>query len=151
MDWNIKVLKNSEYAGALKTALELRKAGKLPAAAEEQLGIMVQNIARWAIGTGVSKGKLWRTVADDEDFRAHVVMRVCMKLDRVDVTREPKEIISYLYRVAVTDGISGWLDMAGAKKRQADIVSMYDEAVQVDFNGSPCRGPARKTMNINND
>lgn len=141
MSLNIEILKDTEYAEALKEALKLRRDGTITSELDDQLGIMAHSIAQWAIASAVKAGKLWRTWSTDVDFQANVLFGVVKKLDSVDLDREPKEIIMYLYRVG-RSAIKDQLHYAGAAKRQHEEISLDGIVQTANFYGEPTGGIA---------
>lgn len=117
MGMDFKKLNGTDYACALKAALELRRSGKCPPAVDEQLGHMFYNIANWAIQERRMKGSLMAKHYEDPDFLPSVTLRVVQYADKVDLGRAPKEIIIYLKRVGNT-AINDILDYQNASKRQ---------------------------------
>ena len=116
-----RILVGTEWAGALREALVARREGKADPAIDEQVGVFAVNLARWGIATRISKGKLPESYRRDEDFRMEVVCRIIPKMDTVDLSRNPREIISYLHRCAETTAKD--LRMRDtAAKRTADIL-----------------------------
>lgn len=134
MSLNIEILKDTEYATALKEALKLRRDGSITRELDDQLGIMSHSIAQWAIASAVKAGKLWRTWSRDPDFQANVLLGVLKKIDLVDLDREPKEIITYLYRVG-RSAIKDQLHYAGAAKRQHEEVPLDGIVQAANFYG----------------
>ena len=93
-------LTGKEYAPQLKIVLVARKDGNITAKQEYDLGIYANSITQWAIASEVTAGKLYRTQSQDPDFQCDILAEVIKYMDRVDLSREPKEILIYLYRVA---------------------------------------------------
>lgn len=123
-----KNLIDTEYAEALKHALTQRRAGTITHQLDDMLGHIAYSIATWAIADEVRHGRLWRTHASDPDFRSHVIMRVVIAYDKVDVGRAPKEILKYIYRCAVNKGIRTQLESMNTQKRKHEDVP-YDECI----------------------
>lgn len=130
----LKNLTKQEYAGALKQALLQRRAGTITPAMEEDLGNMCNSIAQWAISKAVTSGKLWRTFSQDLDFQGEIIMEVVEYCDKVDLSREPKEILVYLNRVA-RSAIRDQIHKANALKRQHEEVDMQGMIPTSDFYG----------------
>lgn len=130
----MKIL-HEEYADALKEALIARKAGTIDAATDNQLGLFLQNVSRWAIASQVKAGKLWRTVSQDEDFQADVLMHVCSKLDQLELDREPKEIIVYL-KTAAQNKCRNYVRDMSRQKRQHDDVELIECDKATDIFGN---------------
>ena len=74
------------YAGALKYALALRRAGLLSPTAETELGRMLQNIGRFAIASMTSRGQRTSRTGHDPDFIADVFLYACPVCARGDLT-----------------------------------------------------------------
>lgn len=128
------VLRKKEYAGALKEALVLRRDGTITPQVDEQLGLFIYSIAAWAIGTMVREKKLYHTLAEDIDFKSDVVAGVSRYIDRVDLGREPKEIIYYLYR-AGRNAITDILKKNSRAKRQHEDVGLLEVDLVANFYG----------------
>lgn len=127
--------KEYEYAGALKDAIALRRSGNIDAATDTLLGNIVNGIAQWAIASEVVKGRLWRTFAHDEDFCAHVRLKALQAVDKVDLGREPKEILKFIKRSAERDGIKHYIRDVNRKKRLHTDVQILDCDIAADFYG----------------
>lgn len=130
------VLKNTEYAGALKEALVLRRDGTITAQMDEQLGLFIYSIAAWSIGAMVQERKLYHELAEDIDFKSEVVLGVSKYIDRVDLSREPKEIIRYL-SMAGRNAITDILKRNSRTKRQHEDVAIQDADITANFYGEP--------------
>ena len=136
----LSILRNEEYAAALKSALTMRREGTIDRDMDNQLGLFAYNIAQWAIAQSVVKGQLWRSFSRDPDFNSDVLCVVVAYLDRVNLDREPKEILVYLYRVA-RSAIRDLVKKATAGKRQHEECDIDSATVATDFYGRIC-GPA---------
>ena len=122
-----------DYAPALKEAIRRRREHTLDFESEAQLGRMCINIAMWAMTSAYNKGKLWTELAFSQDFRADIVLGVVSGLDKVDIEREPKEVLIYLFNVGRTT-INDRIKNMSAKKRTADIVPIDDVPnIETDF------------------
>ena len=132
----LSILRNKEYATALKEALKMRREGTIDRATDDQLGLFAYNIAQWAMASSVQKGKLWRTFSQDPDFQSDVTMGVIAYLDKVNLDREPKEILVYLYRVALST-IRDLIDKANAAKRLHEECDIEEMTLTCDFYGRP--------------
>lgn len=130
----LSILRNQEYASALKEALGMRRNGTIDRATDDQLGLFAYNIAQWAMASSVQKGKLWRSFSQDPDFQSDVIMGVVSYLDKVDLNRNPKEILVYLYRVALST-IRDLIDKANAAKRQHEESDIDGITLKADFYG----------------
>ena len=136
----LEILRNVEYAVALKDALALRRIGIIDSEMNDQIGIFCWNIAQWAIARDVKYGKLWRTFSQDADFQSDVCTSVLSYVDKVNLDREPKEILVYLYRVA-RSAIRDLVKKATAGKRQHEECDIDSATVATDFYGR-ISGPA---------
>lgn len=136
----LSILRNEEYAEALKSALIMRRERTIDRDTDNQLGLFAFNIAQWAIAQSVVKGQLWRSFSGDPDFNSDVLCAVVSYFDRVNLDREPKEIIVYLYRVA-RSAIRDLVKKATAGKRQHEECEIESATVATDFYGRIC-GPA---------
>lgn len=130
----LTVLRNEEYATALKEALKMRRDGTIDRATDDQLGLFAYNIAQWAIAASVQKGQLWRSFSSDTDFQSDVLLTVVSYLDKVDLDRQPKEILVYLYRVA-RSAIRDLVDKATAAKRQHEECDIEGITLTTNFYG----------------
>lgn len=132
----LTILRNEEYATALKEALKMRREGTIDRATDDQLGLFAYNIAQWAIAASVQKKQLYRSMSGDIDFQSDVLTVVVAYLDKVDLDRQPKEILVYLYRVA-RSAIRDLVDKATAGKRQHEEVEVEGYVLTSDFYGRP--------------
>jgi hypothetical protein len=130
----LKNLTGTEYAERLKEAIVSRRAGNISPKLDVELGNMCNSIAQWAISKAVTSGKLWRTFSQDPDFQGEIIMEVVEYCDKVDLSREPKEILVYLNRVA-RSAIRDQIHKANALKRQHEEVDMLGMVPTVDFYG----------------
>lgn len=130
----LEILKDVEYATAMKEALILRRNGTITRPLDDQLGLFAYNIAQWAISEAILAGKLWRTFAHDEDFQANVLMTVLRYMDKVNLDRRPKEIIVYLKKTARSN-IRDQIMAANALKRQHDDVPLDGAVIATDIYG----------------
>lgn len=130
----LSILRNEEYASALKSALTMRREGTIDRDTENQLGLFAFNIAQWAIAQSVVKGQLWRSFSCDPDFNSDVLCVVVAYLDKVNLDREPKEILVYLYRVA-RSAIRDLVKKATAGKRQHEECDIAAATIATDFYG----------------
>ena len=129
----MKNLISTEYAEALKVALQKRRDGTITMPMDDQLGHIAYSIASWAVADEVKAGRLWRTHATDDDFKSFVLMNVVKAYDKVDVNRAPKEILRYIYRCAVNKGIRTQLESMNCLKRKHESVP-YDDCVNGEAN-----------------
>lgn len=132
-------LNNVEYANALKEALIMRRNGTIPPQIDNQLGIMSYNIANWAICEALKDKTLFPEHVDGSpDFRSEITAKVCLYLDRVNLDREPKEILVYLKRVA-SSSIRDFIKRINRAKRKHEDVPLEDADLEADFYGR-CTG-----------
>lgn len=134
----IENLVNTEYAGALKEALVMRRAGTIDPATDDALGVFMYNIAAWGIADRVRQGKLPEEYRTDPDVRGDVLAMIAPKFDTVDLTRAPKEIITYLARCAST-AAKDLRKKETRKKRQHEEVDIEGVVVVADFYGQNTR------------
>lgn len=132
----LSILRNEEYATALKEAIKMRREGTIDSATDDQLGLFAYNIAQWAIATSVQKGQLWIAFSQDIDFQSDVLVKVVEYLDKVNLDREPKEILIYLYRVA-RSAIRDLVDKANTGKRKHEEACIDGVSITTDFYGRP--------------
>ena len=133
----IQILRNVEYAEALKKAIELRRLGRITKSENDQLGIFLYNVAKWAIAHSIENGKLWFSFAKDYDFQMSITATVIDYADRVDLDRKPKEILVYLFRVA-RSAIRDMVKKATAGKRQHEECEIESATLSTDFYGRIC-------------
>ena len=131
----LETLVDTEYAEALKEAIGMRRSGTIDAATDSQLGIFAYNIARWAVMDKIAENKLPVEVASDEDFMGWVVVSVVSYLDKVDMEKEPKQILVYLHRVAGS-AARDLLAKSQAKKRQHEDVQLEGIIFEANFYGA---------------
>lgn len=93
-----------DYAAELKQVLLDREAGRLTPEMDGRLAEMFCGIARWVVYKGQREGKVPAKFATDPDFMADVLAGIIAGANKADLTREPKEIIVYIYRCGVTTG-----------------------------------------------
>ena len=139
----MSMLKNHEdyeYAGALKEAIAMRRAGTIDMRTDDMLGHCLYSIAQWAISDYVRTGRLVPETAHDIDFQALVVLKVAEAVNRVDLSRKPKEILAYLKNAAEQEGIKNQLRYMGAKKRNASTVRTMDCDIVADIYGRMVEG-----------
>ena len=123
-----------EYAEALKSAIVMRRNGTINAATDTELGHICNSIAEWATADMVRKGKLWRTFSQDEDFMAHVRLYVVRSIDKVDIEKQPKQMLVYMKNCG-TNAINHFIRDANRKKRQHEDVAIFDVEMKADFYG----------------
>lgn len=134
----IENLVNTEYADALKEALAMRRNGNIDQATDDALGVFMYNIAAWGIADRVRQGNLPDEYRSDPDVRGEVLAMIMPKFDTVDLSREPKEIITYLSRCAST-AAKDLRKKQTRKKRQHEEVDIEGVVVVSDFYGRSTR------------
>lgn len=139
----IPILRNVEYAEALKDAIELRRLGRITKSENDQLGIFLYNVAKWAIAHSVENGQLWCSFAKDYDFQMSITATVIAYADRVDLDRKPKEILVYLFRVA-RSAIRDVVKKANTRKRRHDECGLFDSDITADFYGNIAKSKEAK-------
>jgi len=112
----------------------MRREGTASAQVDEQLGLFIYSIAAWSIGSMVRERKLYHELAEDIDFKSEVVLGVSKYIDRVDLNREPKEIIRYL-SMAGRNAITDILKKNSRSKRQHEDVPIQDADIVANFYG----------------
>lgn len=128
-------LHGEEYSEALREALRLRRNRTITPAIDDALGNILYSISQWAIADSVKAGRLWRTMSQNEDFQADVLVAVVSYCDQVDLNRQPKEILTYLYKVA-NSRIRDLIIRSNRKKHKHEDVPI-DFAVEIaDFYGN---------------
>jgi hypothetical protein len=130
----LEILKDVEYATALKDAIVMRRNGTITRPVDDQLGLFAYNITQWAIAEAILDGQLWRTHAHDEDFVSAVLLYVVRCFDKVNLEREPKEIAVYLKRCgrsAIRDQIASM----NALKRAHEEIPLEGAIVATDIYG----------------
>lgn len=123
------------YAGALRYALALKRAGLLSPAAETELGRMLQNIGRFAIASMTSRGQLTSRTGHDPDFIADVYLYACIVCERADLTMSGKAIFSYIVK-GVKNRIKNRLRNASTMSRTAVLVDVENVSALCDFDGT---------------
>ena len=145
---NIANLVNTDYADALKEALVMRRNGTIDPATDDQLGVFAYNIATWAIADRIRLGQIPETYRNDPDFRGDVLAMFLGKIDTVDLNREPKEIIKYLYSCAYTSAKDlRKRDTRG--KRKHEDVDLDCATLVADFYGNPMQDAVGFVVELN--
>lgn len=135
----IQNLVNTDYAVALKEALVMRREGTIDPATDDQLGLFAYNIAMWAIADRVKAGMFPESYRGDADFLGDVVASFVARFDTVDLSREPKEIIKYLYTCA-SRAAKDLRKRDTRAKRKHDDVDIESATMVADFYGRPVIG-----------
>lgn len=129
---------NHNYSGKLKEALVARSQGTLTPSMETTLGNCIYSVARWVMGTQVSRGELSHEMGDDEDLCSHVMVKLLEAIDKVDLTMAPEQIITYLFNAGKLNGVKHFIRDANCAKRKHDDVELADATLEVDFYGNIC-------------
>lgn len=119
---------SKDVSEALKAALILRRDGKMDRATEDMLGMVIYNIARWAVADSSSAS------LDDEDLISELQLHILKKLDKANLDRHGKAVLVYLKRAADHKII----DMHRAshrQKRSGELVELEPFTVACDIYG----------------
>lgn len=131
----LKNLKSTEYADALRDALVERRNGTIDMITDNLLGQTLWSITQWSIADMVREGKLWRTFSQDPDFQSEVLSYVVSYIDKVDLTKSPKQVLKYLYTAGRSKCIRV-VKYANRVKRKHEDVALDDVVLRVDFWGA---------------
>jgi hypothetical protein len=129
-----KNLTSQSWAPALKAAIIMYKENTLDNATAGALGVMIANMARWAISDACAKNTLYKQMKDDVDFRSDIMCDLYCKLPKVDTTQHETKILCCLKKMADNCIIDRQRYM-GRKKRQHEDVPIDDIAVCCDLYG----------------
>ena len=135
MSRNVEILNNVEYATALKEAIILRQKKTIPPEIDNMLGVFANSITHWVVVDAVKHGKLWREQSNDEDFQCNVRLAILKQLDKVDTSRQPKEIIKYLFRTG-SSAIRDQLLYLNRDKRKHEEIDIESAIVTTDIYGN---------------
>lgn len=125
-----------EYATALKEALVLRRTKHITPQLDDMLGVIAISLTKWSLIDKVSAGALTTNHLDDPDFFAQCVCSVVSYFDKVDLDRQPKEILLYLKSVAASSARDQVLKENTAKRKHDECDA--DGVIQLaDFYGEP--------------
>lgn len=125
----IKKLDTSiDHSVALREALVLRNAGIASPAVEDTVGLILYNIARWALS---ERDALWR---EHEDAVSDINYKLLTVLPKVDLTLHPRKILIYLKNTA-TNYIKDQEKASRRQKRSADLVDIEDLPIATDYRG----------------
>lgn len=116
---------NSE---ALKSAIIMRLNGTANRAVDDALGILLYNIARWAVS---EQDILWR---DKPDVISDVNLRLLTKLEKVDTTQPAMKILMYL-KTAASNAHKNILEANSRQKRNGELVDIENLTVATDIRG----------------
>ena len=121
----IKKLDTSiDHSVALREALVLRNAGIASPAVEDTVGLILYNIARWALS---ERDALWR---EHEDTVSDINYKLLTVLPKVDLTLHPRKILIYL-----KNNIKDQEKASRRQKRSADLVDIEDLPIATDYRG----------------
>ena len=125
----MKVRNTSEDSSeAFKAALVLRQAGTIDRATDDALGVIVYNIARWAVADDNPVN------LSDEDFISEVQLHLLTKLDRADLGRSGKALMVY-FKTAADNKIISMHRYNGRQKRTGIMVELEPRTVATDIYG----------------
>lgn len=127
-------LTDTMWAPALRDAVELYQKNSLDEATGNALGVMIANLARWAINDAVKKNLLYRQKRDDEDFRSEIITEVYMKLNKVDTTQHENRVLGLLKTIA-DHAIVNQIRYTSRLKRVHEDVSIEDVQIRCDLYG----------------
>lgn len=126
-----------EYAEALKDALKMKRDGTIPPAIDTELGHLLYSVTQWALSEAVTAGQLWRTFSQDDDFQSDVLCAVVNYSNKVDLERNPKEILIYLKKIG-RSAIRDKLKYLNRGKRQREETGLDGVVIETDFYGERC-------------
>lgn len=118
-----------DHSEALKAALTMRVQGTSTDAVENALGIILYNIARWALS---EKDRQWR---EHEDMVSEINLKLLMTLPRIDLTKNSMKILGYLKKTA-TNTILDMQKASRRQKRSAELVDVDVLQIATDFRGN---------------
>ena len=127
-------LTDTMWAPALRDAVELYQKNSLDEATGNALGVMIANLARWAINDAVKKKLLYRQKRDDEDFRSEIITEVYTKLNKVDTTQHENRVLGLLKTIA-DHAIVNQIRYTSRLKRVHEDVSIEDVQIRCDLYG----------------
>lgn len=119
------------YAPALKEAIIQRRARCIDFETDNLLGRICINIAMWAMADSVAREIIPVTMTTP-DFRSDIVQAVVSGLDKVELGREPKEMLMYLFKVGKT-AINDRRKYMSRSKRIHNDVELEKACVTTDF------------------
>lgn len=117
-----------DVSEALKAAIAARREGTIGAEADDMLGQVLFNIARWCVADRD------RTRLGDEDLISDLTVHLLSKLDKVDTSRGGASAVVYL-KTAADNKFKDMLRDAGRAKRRAVLVELEPHTVTTDFFG----------------
>ena len=109
-------------------AIIMRLNGTASRAVDDALGILLYNIARWAVS---EQDMLWR---DKPDVISDVNLRLLTKLEKVDTTQPAMRILMYL-KTAASNAHKNILEANSRQKRTGELVDIENLTVATDIRG----------------
>ena len=123
-----KLNTDNDYSEALKAALIMRLNGSATRTVDDALGLIIYNIARWAVA---ERDILWR---EKPDVISDVNLRLLTKLHKIDTTQPAKRILVYL-KTAASNAHKNILESNGRQKRTGEVVDIANLAIPTDIRG----------------
>lgn len=124
-----------DYAEALKEALKMKRDGNIPPIIDNELGHLLYSVSQWGIAEEVSRGRLWRTLSQDVDFQSDILCSLVVSSGKVDLDRNPKEILVYL-KQSVKNAIGMKIRYLNRHKRKHEDVTLEGVVETSDFYGN---------------
>jgi hypothetical protein len=124
-----------DYAEALKEALKMKRSGVIPAPIDDELGHLLYSVSQWGIAEEVKRGRLWRTLSQDVDFQSDILCAVVVSSGKVNLDRNPKEILVYL-KQSVKNAIGMKIRYMNRHKRKHEDVTLDGVVETSDFYGN---------------
>lgn len=125
----MKVRNTSEdSSAAFKEALVMRANGTITRPMDDMLGIIIYNIARWAVAESNPAN------LGDEDFISDVQLHLLTKLEKADLNRSGKALMVY-FKTAADRKIVSMYRYNGRQKRTGTLVELEPRTVATDIYG----------------
>lgn len=125
---------------AVKEAIVLRRNGSISKELDDLLAYLVTSITKWALVEKVQARKITKQDLDDYDFFSTCILAVLMYIDKVDLNKDGKQIIKYLYKVAASAARDQVRARNAKKRRHVEVQQDEFTYTQVaDFWGNPVR------------
>lgn len=119
-----------DYSDAFKEAVLHRLDGNISVPEENMLGMLLYNIARWAVADKA------RAMLSNEDLICEINCHILSKLSMIDRNKSGSAMMSYLKRAADNKIIS--IHRANSRqKRTGSLVDITDVTLATDFFGRP--------------
>lgn len=106
----------------------MRSAGTITRPMDDMLGVIIYNIARWAVAEDNPAN------LSDEDFISEVQLHLLMKLDKADLTRSGKALMVY-FKTAADNKIVSMYRYNGRQKRTGVLIELEPRTVATDIYG----------------